>query len=204
MRKHTCEAAVDGFDRCVSPEFLEAGQSSSLIEPIEERAFRFRTLEDACALANAFATLCAHPASAGVGLAELLINAVEHGNLGIGLHEKAALLRAGRWEQEVARRLWLPENVSKIASLRCWREWDCLVFSVVDQGRGFEWRRFLVLDQGRASQPNGRGIALARSMAFRALEYRGGGNEALASVPMLSPGTRRRCGKRGRPRAWSP
>lgn len=154
---------------------------------IERGTFQFRTLEDARALAAAFAAVCEEPDLAGMGLVELLVNAVEHGNLGITFHEKSELLSAGRWEEEVAVRLQRPENLDKTAELECWREGACIVFAIRDRGAGFAWERFLSLDETRAFHPNGRGIALARNIAFRTLEYRGCGNEVVASAPARRP-----------------
>ena len=76
-------------------------ESRAVMDLIEHATFRFRTLEDARALAAACAALCEEPDLAGMGLAELLVNAIEHGNLGITFHEKSELLAAGRWEEEV-------------------------------------------------------------------------------------------------------
>jgi CheY-like chemotaxis protein len=163
-------------------------QSRTVIALIERGTFRFRTLEDARALAASLAGLCEEPDLAGMGLAELLVNAVEHGNLGITFHEKSALLRAGRWEDEVAGRPALPDNLDKAGELECWREGSCIVFAIRDQGPGFAWERFLTLDETRAFHPNGRGIALARSLAFRSLEYRGCGNEVVVSARAREPG----------------
>jgi hypothetical protein len=44
-----------------------------------------------------------------VGICELLLNAVEHSNLGITYEEKTRLDEPGTWEAEVHRRLRLPE-----------------------------------------------------------------------------------------------
>jgi CheY-like chemotaxis protein len=158
-------------------------ESHAVMALIERGTFRFRTLEDARALAAALAGLCEQPDLAGMGLVELLVNAVEHGNLGITYHEKSELLSAGRWEEEVAARLERPENLDKTAELECRREGSCLVFTIRDSGQGFAWERFLTLDESRAFHPNGRGIALARNIAFRTLEYQGCGNQVVVSAP---------------------
>jgi hypothetical protein len=62
------------------------------------------------------------------------------------------------------------------------------VFAIRDCGAGFAWERFLSLDETRAFHPNGRGIALARNIAFRTLEYRGCGNEVVVSALVRRPG----------------
>jgi CheY-like chemotaxis protein/serine phosphatase RsbU (regulator of sigma subunit) len=149
---------------------------------IDDSVFRYRSIDEARALAAALASMCRDPAAAGFGLLELLINAVEHGNLGIRLEDKAELLAAGRWEQEVAARFALPENAAKFVEVRCQRQGEHLRICIRDQGAGFDWRGFLAMDDARVFRPNGRGIALAREVAFETMEYRGPGNQVEVSV----------------------
>ena len=157
-------------------------EARAVMNLIEHATFRFRTLEEARALAGACAALCEEADLVGMGLAELLVNAIEHGNLGISFHEKSELLAAGRWEEEVAARARRPENLDRAAELECRREGRCVAFSIRDRGPGFAWEPYLTLDETRAFRPNGRGIALARNIAFRTLEFRGCGNEVVATA----------------------
>jgi CheY-like chemotaxis protein len=150
---------------------------------IEEGAFQLRTLAEARALAAALGSACSEPDEASLGLVELLVNAIEHGNLGIGYEEKAALLAAGRWEAEVAARQARPEHVGKAVRVVCRRVGPDLVVTITDEGGGFDWQRFLTLDEARAFHPNGRGISLARQVAFASVEYLGSGNEVRVSLP---------------------
>jgi hypothetical protein len=53
---------------------------------------------------------------------------------------------------------------------------------VIDQGAGFDWQRYLDFDPERATDPNGRGIAMARLMSFESLSYSGCGNCVVATV----------------------
>ncbi|MCB1960694.1 MAG: response regulator [Rhodocyclaceae bacterium] len=138
--------------------------------------FSFRTLEEAQALAALVASLCDEPEIVVLGLSELLINAVEHGNLGISFAEKSRLREEGGWEQEVARRLALPEYAEQRAELTVSSAPDEWIFTVQDTGKGFDWQNYLELAPERAFAPNGRGIALARQLAFERLEYLGCGN----------------------------
>ena len=131
----------------------------------------------------ALGTLCVYADAAGLGLFELMVNAVEHGNLGISFDEKSALMSAGRWEQEVANRLAQPEHRDKMVEIHVKREHGCLYVRVRDQGRGFDWRPFLTMDESRAFHPNGRGIALANQVAFTSLQYLGSGNEVAVVLP---------------------
>ena len=152
------------------------------LRTLDNGQFTFRTLEEAHALAALAASLCDEPEIVVLGLSELLINAVEHGNLGISFADKTRLREEGRWEAEVMRRLALADYASRHARLTVTSRADAWVFEVEDDGDGFDWRNYLELAPERAFAPNGRGIALARQLAFDTLEYLGKGNRVKAVV----------------------
>lgn len=149
---------------------------------LEFAEWRFCNLDEANRLAGLLASLCPAPETAAMGLTELMVNAIEHGNLSISYEEKSRLKREDAWDAEVARRLAMPEFAGKVARVRMERATEGLVFTIRDEGRGFDWRRYLDFDPERAFDPNGRGIAMARMMSFSRLEYRNCGNEVLAVV----------------------
>ncbi len=148
----------------------------------ETRVIDFHTLDEAHHLAGELATLCAEPSLVAMGLTELLVNAIEHGNLGISYAEKKALRQKDGWEDEVARRLADPAYAQRRARVSIVRDSGAVVFTVEDEGAGFDWQRYLEFDPERAFDPNGRGIAMARQVAFGKLEYRGRGNVVVATV----------------------
>ena len=148
-----------------------------------ETSFTLQTLDECRTLAKQLAQLCPNPETAYVGLIELLINAVEHGNLGISYTQKSLLQETkGAWENEVERRLTLPENFEKRVFLQTWRTEEEICFLIRDQGEGFDWEPFLKINPERLMHSHGRGIAMARYIAFDSLEYRDTGNEVLATV----------------------
>ena len=151
---------------------------------LESAEFCFRSLDEANRLAGLLASLCPSPETAALGLTELMVNAVEHGNLGISYAEKVALKRADGWEAEVRRRQALPEYRDRRAYVSVRRTPDEISFVIRDEGSGFDWRRYLDFEPERAFDPNGRGIAMARAMAFARLEYRGSGNEVAAGLKL--------------------
>jgi DNA-binding response OmpR family regulator len=151
---------------------------------MRQARFHFRTLDEATNLAYKIATCFPRPQKAAFGLNELMRNAVEHGNLGIGYDEKANLLRSGSWQDEVERRLNSSENNGKFASLTFETTDDAVIIRIKDQGKGFDWQRYLDFAPERAAAPHGRGIASCRALSFPSLEYLGGGNEARCSVPL--------------------
>lgn len=151
---------------------------------LSEARFAIRTLDEARDLAGVLANACPDPETAVVGLTELLVNAVEHGNLGITYEEKSVLRNCHDWEAEVLRRLDLSENAEKKVDVHFHRAGDEIQFHIRDEGNGFEWKRYLDIDPRRAFDTHGRGILLARHFSFSALEYRGRGNEVTATVSL--------------------
>ena len=142
--------------------------------------FVFRTLEEAHDLAAALSSLCDEPESASVGLIELLVNAVEHGNLNISYQEKSELRKNFSWEDEIALRLTQAPYASRQARISLVHEGDEIEFTVRDEGSGFVWQKYLDFDPTRAFDLNGRGIAMANKFSFKSLEYQGNGNTVVA------------------------
>jgi len=157
-------------------------EAQALIRNVE---YRFVTLEDIASLVPVLADMCPVPDVVAPGLSDLMVNAVEHGNLGVTYQEKSLLKWEGDWEGEIQRRLALPQFHGRFATVRVEREPQALTFTISDQGAGFEWDKFLNFDPERAFDPNGRGIAMARMMSFSALEYQGKGNVVVARVSLV-------------------
>lgn len=161
-------------------ESLRAGRK--IFQLMNFGRFRIRDLQEAKLVALQVAHLCPEPQRVVSGISELLLNALEHGNLKIGYREKGRLIRNGRWQAEIQRRLEAVENADGYVELEFDVSADRVLIRVRDQGDGFDWRPFLEFDSERAFEPHGRGIALARLSSFDSLEYRNNGNEVLASV----------------------
>jgi DNA-binding response OmpR family regulator/anti-sigma regulatory factor (Ser/Thr protein kinase) len=151
---------------------------------LEQGVFRFRTLEDGRMLANLFARACPEPEKTVLGLQELLVNAVEHGNLGISYAEKTRLLMDDGWHGEIERRQTIHELAERQVEIVYARDEREIRFTIRDQGVGFDWRKYLDFDPQRAFDPHGRGIAMARRMSFDQLEYQGNGNTVVATVKL--------------------
>jgi CheY-like chemotaxis protein len=149
---------------------------------LQHGQFACRTLEQARALAGLLSQLAAEPKLAVIGLAELLANAVEHGNLAIDCELKANLIRNERWASEIRRRYQLPEYRDRRVHIEVSRQGDDLRFEVRDEGQGFDHTKYLEFDPLRAFEPNGRGIALARRMSFKTLDYQDSGSVAVATL----------------------
>lgn len=114
------------------------------------------------------------------GLYELILNAIEHGNLGIGYARKNALLKEGLYEQELKNELQTPDNAHKTVWICYEKGDDRIEVTVKDQGQGFDWQPFLEIEPSRATQGSGRGIAKANLISFDSLEYANDGNTVKA------------------------
>ena len=149
---------------------------------LDRAEFRFRRFDEIGPLLEVLTGLCPAPETAAIGLSELLLNAVEHGNLGISYEDKRQLRLQNKWEVEVARRQELPEYRDRWVRVRVVRHGDHIEFGISDEGAGFDWRKYLEIDPERAADPNGRGIAMARMLSFDSLEYRGSGSLVVVSA----------------------
>jgi len=143
-------------------------------------SLQFRTLTDARHIAAAMSGLCENHEAVALGLLELLVNAVEHGNLGISYQEKSNLRLKGCWGEEIERRLATAPWTTKQAELMFQRVGNMIEFTITDEGSGFDWKPYLEFDPDRAFDLNGRGIAIANQIGFASLEYQGNGNIVVA------------------------
>jgi DNA-binding response OmpR family regulator len=148
--------------------------------------FEFSSLEEARQLTLVLSHACPEPQRVALGLSELLVNAVEHGNLGIRYGEKTRLLQLGRWQDEVEARLANPEYASRRVRVKFNRCKDTITIIIADEGNGFDWRPFLEFSPERAFDPHGRGISMARMLSFDQIEYQGNGNTVMAQVKLIA------------------
>lgn len=178
-------AALD--DRRTRKDLARIGDRLQTVLQLTDQAqFRFRTLDDVAILSATLAQMCPNPETVAMGLSELMLNAVEHGNLGINYAEKGRLIEDGLWQDEVERRLADATIGARYASLELRRDPDAhLCFVIRDQGPGFDWQRYLDLDPARAFDSHGRGIAMARHLAFASLDYQGTGNSVQVRVALM-------------------
>ncbi len=144
--------------------------------------FRIHNLRECNLVASQVAHLCPQPHRVVTGISELLINALEHGNLKIGYEEKSQLMRRGIWQIEVERRLNSEAHRGGFIELEFQVADDVVQIRIRDQGEGFDWTPYMDFDPNRAFDPHGRGIAVARLSSFDDLEYVGDGNEVIATV----------------------
>lgn len=157
-------------------------QFTKKLNLVRSSHFEVRTFEDTEYLATFLAQFFPEPDRVVFGLSELIINAVEHGNLGISYDEKSELNKKGIWKEEILRRQQLPEFSKKMVIISYQREKDHIELRIKDEGNGFRWQDYMEISPDRAMDNHGRGIAMSRMMSFDQLEYLGCGNEVVCWV----------------------
>lgn len=117
--------------------------------------------------------------SVRLGLIELLMNAVEHGNLGVTYEEKSEALEEGGPEavdRLCCRRAEEPDRAARQVFVRFEKSRDRAEWMIEDEGEGFDYKAMLEKPgEEQALSMHGRGIFLSR-FQFDELEYQGRGN----------------------------
>lgn len=159
----------------------ELQEHKQKLQLVKESRFEIGSLGDARYLATFLANYYPDSQRVVFGISELLINAVEHGNLGITYADKSRLHSEDRWEEEVKTLQELPENKDKKVLVHFERSDDDITLTITDDGDGFDWQHYMEIDPDRATHSHGRGIALSKMMSFDSIEYRGTGNEVVCT-----------------------
>lgn len=166
-------------NRVLNEELARHKSSFNLIQTCK---FHFRTIEEAESL-SAFIAHC-FPDAARVlpGLAELMINAIEHGIYEIGYDRKTTLIESGTMRAELQRRQQDAQYKDRFVEAVVTHKENGIYVVITDQGAGFNWRRYMTIEPSRAKDNHGRGIAQANAMSFDKLTYNEAGNQAIAFV----------------------
>jgi sigma-B regulation protein RsbU (phosphoserine phosphatase) len=174
----TLRSVVDAareFRDQVSALRADVAGRKSAVGTIINGQFVLRTLDEARNLSTMLALACPNSDLVAVGLQELLINAVEHGNLEIGAAQKQELLLAGTWREEVERRLADPRYADRRVIVTFRRGERMIALTIQDEGEGFDHGAYAA-GRNPGESYRGRGIAMARNLSFSSVTYLGGGN----------------------------
>lgn len=142
----------------------------------------FKTLDEAEGLSIFLANYFDDPDRTLTGISELLINAVEHGNLGISYDTKGELVAENKWQQEVLHRLADPQYADRLVTVIFERKKDACYIQITDEGEGFDWKQYMEVDPSRAMHNHGRGIAMANMLCFNKLIYSEKGNQVTGII----------------------
>jgi PAS domain-containing protein len=112
-------------------------------------------------------------------LREIIINAIEHGNLNIGFDEKSEALMEGNYLEFLQKRQEDPRYSRKVIRVEYVLTEEYVAYRVTDEGKGFDHKNMLQksLDElNDAHEQHGRGIHMTRSV-FDRIEYNDVGNQ---------------------------
>ncbi|MBF0275291.1 MAG: response regulator [Nitrospinae bacterium] len=110
---------------------------------------------------------------------EFLINAHEHGNLGINEEEKIQYIHQGQYKKELKRR---ESECKKTVKVTASVLKDEIAITISDEGEGFDYKKYLNMNEAdiikRFTLPCGRGIYMSRHY-FDKIQYSNGGRKVL-------------------------
>lgn len=185
----------DVFKSILSSATHEAHKRSTLREELKKHqssfgflknaSFEIQKMADVEPLACFIANFFPDPEIALPGIASLLSNAVEHGNLEIGYDKKADLINRGALQKEIEDRQNIAPFNERIVKADVTRTDDEVTLRIEDEGRGFDSSKYMEIDPARALDPHGRGIAQANKISFDRIEYNDKGN-IVTAVSTLS------------------
>jgi hypothetical protein len=109
------------------------------------------------------------------------MNAIEHGNLGIGCEEKTELIMMGKWRDEMTRRLSLPEYAARTVRVRLEQQGEVRRLHIADEGEGFDWQEYdAAIVPSR--KPNGRGLWIVFHSGFSRVAFNAKGNAVVCEA----------------------
>ncbi len=115
-----------------------------------------------------------------IGLREIIINSIEHGNLNISFEDKTAAMLSDNYFEIINERRNLPEHRDKRVRIEFLISPTKAVYKITDQGRGFNHRKFMagISDEYDATLSHGRGITMVTNI-FDEVRYNLRGNQVL-------------------------
>lgn len=150
-------------------------KNSNIISFLKKGEIQYKSPGEAIEISSWFADFTKSEKTS-IGLSELLINAVEHGNLGIGFEKKEELLINDALDLEIEKRLNDKSNRDKYVVLEFERKNEGLKIRIEDMGDGFEYEKYLSINLDRSFDLHGRGIAMSNLIFQNGVRYVGSGN----------------------------
>jgi anti-sigma regulatory factor (Ser/Thr protein kinase) len=114
-----------------------------------------------------------------IALREMIINAIEHGNLNISFAEKSAALANDEYFSLIRKRQKDPRYSDKKIDIEYSLDHDRAIYRITDRGNGFDHEKILAGSEDSINDSflaHGRGISMARRI-FHHLKFNDQGNE---------------------------
>ena len=157
-----------------------------ILDLLRTAEFHIKTPNEAHQLAEFLCNICPNRKIALVGMQEIFLNAIEHGNLGICSDEKSELQKQGNWLKEIEKRIESPEYNKKFVTVSVTRTQNEMILTVIDQGKGFDWQSHVL--KAHSASPSeathGRGVDIAKQLVFSSMQYSGNGNTVTCAISL--------------------
>jgi anti-sigma regulatory factor (Ser/Thr protein kinase) len=178
------QESINNTESLQSPDALLAEYDIHFPHFIQSHYFSFKTPQEASLVAKHIASVCnINHKNIELGLNEVFLNAIEHGNLSITSEEKSRLKMNNTWQAEIEQRLNHPLYQFKQVEVCAELTPTHIIITVTDEGDGFAWRE---LEQASFSAKSGayhgRGLLVARSLCFDKMEFSEKGNQVACLV----------------------
>ena len=116
-----------------------------------------------------------------MGLNEMIVNAMEHGNLNVTFDEKTRAQEEGRLFDYMSERRQLPEYRDKKVLIDYYFDDSKVIYRITDMGPGFDYKAIMNRVKNEVNQmelTHGRGIIMTQAV-FDSVEYNKKGNQVL-------------------------
>lgn len=144
----------------------------------------FRELKEIDEIATSIAEYLPDDDMLRSGIYELLVNAIEHGNLEIGFELKSRLLEQNTLQQEIENRLADPLYSERRASIIILQDEQEICIAIQDAGKGFAWRDYIEKTQSDTAL-HGRGLLIAKNSGFSEFMFNPQGNQVTCIISKL-------------------
>lgn len=173
--RHVLLASVERFHEVRKLE-ADAADREQAVSGLINARFELRKREEAGSIAKLLSLVCDDQVKTQMGLAELFLNAIEHGLHQIGGSQKERLLQSEGYENYIRDKENEFADVGHAVVVEVRRDGDMFRFEISDPGPGFDYQETLVNADQLGRLYSGRGLLMAKD-CFDAIEYIGCGNK---------------------------
>lgn len=116
-----------------------------------------------------------------LAISEIIINAIEHGNLEITYEDKLIKMQSDEYFEYISGKMMEDKNKEKKVKVEFLLNSEKIVVKITDQGKGFNYAKYLDkqdIDTSENFLQHGRGIALAKEI-FDEIKYNDKGNQVI-------------------------
>lgn len=120
-------------------------------------------------------SVCKDIGSLKVALNEVVLNAIEHGNLGITMEEKSKADENGTYHDLLAQKCRNPQYENRVVRMDVYMDREQLIYTITDEGSGFDYSTIFDTDPS-SHIGSGLGLFIVRSF-FTEVIFGGCGNK---------------------------